>query len=289
MYENTSASEFASATVAAMIDEMDYEDLEFHQQDPKPAEIEPKSPTRPKEVLSPRIAGTHPLSREITSPTQQSQEAAPLPTIQVSSASGRRVPILKIPSPQRHSEAATLKAQSQHDDEQKASLGPTGFLTKNLGAHDWTTTTVQIDSTTGHFRDKHGRFLLLRGANVAACSKLPNANKESAQYPNPGFYEHRNVDFVGRPFPLEDAPEHFQRLRLWGMTVLRVLVPWEALEHEGPGIYDQRYIEYLRQLFTLAHDFGMKIVIDPHQDAWSRFSGGSGAPGTCGLGNLTHA
>lgn len=26
------------------------------------------------------------------------------------------------------------------------------------------------------------------------------------------------VTFVDRPFPLEDAPEHFARLRRWGLT-----------------------------------------------------------------------
>jgi hypothetical protein len=30
--------------------------------------------------------------------------------------------------------------------------------------------------------------------------------------------EHAVVTFVGRPFPLEEAPEHFSRLRRWGLT-----------------------------------------------------------------------
>ena len=60
------------------------------------------------------------------------------------------------------------------------------------------------------------------------------------------------VTFVGRPFPLEDAHEHFSRLRRWGFTfstystrmaredtiltcnVVRFLVTWEAVEHAGP-------------------------------------------------------
>ncbi len=29
---------------------------------------------------------------------------------------------------------------------------------------------------------------------------------------------HADVTFVGRPFPLEDAPDHFARLRRWGLT-----------------------------------------------------------------------
>lgn len=32
------------------------------------------------------------------------------------------------------------------------------------------------------------------------------------------FPEHKTVTFVGRPFPLEEAHEHFARLRRWGMS-----------------------------------------------------------------------
>lgn len=48
------------------------------------------------------------------------------------------------------------------------------------------------------------------------------------------FFHHRHVSFVNRPFPLEEADLHFQRLARWGCQCLRVLVPWEALEHAGP-------------------------------------------------------
>ena len=39
---------------------------------------------------------------------------------------------------------------------------------------------------------------------------------------------------MGRPFPLEEADEHFRRLKAWGLTFLRFLVTWEAVAHEGP-------------------------------------------------------
>jgi hypothetical protein len=94
-----------------------------------------------------------------------------------------------------------------------------------------------------------------------------------------GFYDHRNVSFIGRPFPLEEVDEHFVRLKTWGFTFLRFLVTWEAIEHSGPGIYDEEYLTYLYEVISRAAEHGIDVFIDPHQDAWSRFTGGDGAPG----------
>lgn len=68
------------------------------------------------------------------------------------------------------------------------------------------------------------------------------------------------------------------RLRNWGLTFVRLVVPWEALEHAGPGQYDEAYLSYLHSLVSLFPEYGIKCYIDPHQDVWSRHSGGSGAP-----------
>ncbi|KAJ3082648.1 hypothetical protein HDU99_002038 [Rhizoclosmatium hyalinum] len=77
----------------------------------------------------------------------------------------------------------------------------------------------------------------------------------------------------------KNADEHFARLKGWGLTFVRLLVTWEALEHSGPGIYDEQFIDYLICILKKADKYGIKCFIDPHQDTWSRFSGGSGAPG----------
>jgi hypothetical protein len=128
------------------------------------------------------------------------------------------------------------------------------------------------------FIDDHGRTLILRGVNLGGSSKVP-CRPADLDHRRESFFDHRNVSFVGRPFPLREADEHFSRLRAWGFTVLRFLVTWEAIEHAGPGIYDEEYLDYVRNVVRRADDFGFGVLIDPNQDVWSRFSGGDGAPG----------
>jgi hypothetical protein len=128
------------------------------------------------------------------------------------------------------------------------------------------------------FVDELGRSLQLHGVNLGGSSKVPT-RPNGATWVRENFYDHRNVSFVGRPFPLAEADKHFQRLRAWGFTLLRFLVTWEAIEHAGPGIYDEEYLDYVYQVVKKAGEYGIAVWIDPHQDVWSRFTGGDGAPG----------
>lgn len=128
------------------------------------------------------------------------------------------------------------------------------------------------------FTDDRGRRLLLRGVNLGGSSKVPK-HPGGATHLSEHFFEHRDVSFFGRPFPLNEADEHFTRLRHWGFNFVRFLVTWEAIEHTGPGQYDVEYLDYLSAVLEKAGEYGISLFIDPHQDVWSRFSGGDGAPG----------
>ncbi|MBS1982611.1 MAG: cellulase family glycosylhydrolase [Bdellovibrionales bacterium] len=125
------------------------------------------------------------------------------------------------------------------------------------------------------FTDAHGRRILLRGINVAGSSKIPFG----ADIFEPAWKSARRAfTFTGRPFPLTEADAHYARLREWGFNCIRFLVTWEAIEPREPGVYDEAYLEYLRAVVQKAGEYGFYVFIDPHQDAWSRFSGGDGAP-----------
>jgi hypothetical protein len=149
---------------------------------------------------------------------------------------------------------------------------------RNLASSRAKGSTDMIQTTGSHFTDEHGRRLILRGVNLGGSSKVP-FRPNGATFRQEGFFDHRTVSFVGRPFPLGEADEHLSRLRTWGFNFLRLLITWEGIEHAGPGKYDEEYIEYIRAVVEIAGRYGFSLYIDPHQDVWSRFTGGDGAPG----------
>jgi hypothetical protein len=128
------------------------------------------------------------------------------------------------------------------------------------------------------FIDSRGRTTLLRGVNLGGSSKVP-FTPDGATHLKTDFSNHRNVSFVGRPFPLEEADEHYTRLQRWGFNCLRFLTTWEAIEHKGPKEYDTTYLDYLKKVIERAGVYGFYVFLDFHQDVWSRMTGGDGAPG----------
>ncbi|CAK5273777.1 unnamed protein product, partial [Mycena citricolor] len=121
-------------------------------------------------------------------------------------------------------------------------------------AHDWSDegTAGGVRAHGRHFIDGHGRACQLRGVNLGGSCKTPS-NDDNATFPHGA----KGVTFVGRPFPLEEAPAHLARLRRWGLSFVRFLFTWEAIEHAGPGIYDMEYVQYVRELLSLLPEYGM--------------------------------
>lgn len=136
----------------------------------------------------------------------------------------------------------------------------------------------------GQLVDKEGRKRILKGINVDCAMKFPAepfmpSYEGNCADPSNIFFEGETVSFVGRPFPLEEAELHLNRIKLWGYNCIRYLVTWEALEHAGPGEYDEDFIDYTVEVLRVVHRVGgLYVFLECHQDVWSRYSGGSGAP-----------
>lgn len=135
----------------------------------------------------------------------------------------------------------------------------------------------KIRTLESRFVDSSGRTVILRGVNLGGDAKFPFPDGGTHNYSD--FHDHREVSFVGRPFPLEEADEHFSRLRHWGFNTLRLLTTWEAVAHAGPGQFDQDYLDYFTEICRRAGEFGFYLFVDFHQDVFSRMTGGDGAPG----------
>jgi hypothetical protein len=135
----------------------------------------------------------------------------------------------------------------------------------------------KLDMKGRWFVDESGRRVILRGVNLGGDCKVPCPDGGTNHHSD--FSDHRTVSFIGRPFPLADADEHLARLKHWGFNCLRLLTTWEAVEHTGPGRYDDAYLDYFAAVSRRAGHFGLYVFIDFHQDVWSRMSGGDGAPG----------
>ena len=132
--------------------------------------------------------------------------------------------------------------------------------------------------SNNQWKTKQGEIVRFRGINLPA--KTPSKPIELKNTKNcKNLYSSKaKVSFVDRPIPLDSAHEHFQRLSSFGFNLVRLSVVWEACMHEAPGVIDQEYMNYLSKLVDVAATYGIYVIIDPHQDVWSRFTGGDGAP-----------
>ena len=117
--------------------------------------------------------------------------------------------------------------------------------------------------------DALGRRVFLRGVNVNGKQPLNHTTSDQPA---------RKGSFVGSLFQLNSIDLHLRRLASCGYTMLRLNVTWEALEPIEQGYYDLSYIEYLVTVVRTCNRYGMWVIIDSHQDVWSRWTGGDGAP-----------
>lgn len=122
--------------------------------------------------------------------------------------------------------------------------------------------TIIIDKT--RFIDETGRERIFNGLNLVC--KDPSLNYVYA------------LSF-----------EQYQRLYRSGINILRFGIIWAAIE-PSPGVYDDQYLQKVKEQLTLAHNAGLSFFLDFHQDLYG-VSFGDGAPAwaeiTDGLPHVT--
>ena len=120
-------------------------------------------------------------------------------------------------------------------------------------------TRVKVDRT--YLRDAHGRYVMFHGVNLSGSNKVPVIS---------GTGSAETFTYIGKPFPMADAEKRFSELALAGFNVVRLLVMWEGVEPQKKGTYDAKYLAYIRDLVKMAHKYGIYVLMDFHQDMFSR-------------------
>lgn len=101
--------------------------------------------------------------------------------------------------------------------------------------------------------DERGGTVTLRGLNIGGDSKVP-------------------------PFRAIDDASQLDVLADWGVNVVRLLFAWEAFEPERDR-FDETYWGYYLATVDALHERGVHVIVDFHQDGFSRY-----ATGGCGDG-----
>ncbi|MCZ2392330.1 MAG: glycoside hydrolase family 5 protein [Chitinophagales bacterium] len=77
----------------------------------------------------------------------------------------------------------------------------------------------------------------------------------------------------GNPNAPTTATHHIDQFKImsgYGMNCIRLLFSWSQLEPER-GVYHQEYIRQITQVIEDANQYGLNVILDLHQDAYSKF------------------
>lgn len=117
----------------------------------------------------------------------------------------------------------------------------------------------KIDKTSKHFIDDNKRVTIFHGVNVVV--KLPPFIPETDKF-DPFF-------------SLSD--EDINYFKKFGFNLVRLGVTWESIER-SPGVYDYDHLDKIEQLVNRLGLNGIHVIIDAHQDVFSRIFCGEGVP-----------
>jgi hypothetical protein len=113
-------------------------------------------------------------------------------------------------------------------------------------------------------KTRDGETLLLRGVNARVLGLFDSAT----------VGEEKRPAWVHAPdFTADDA----RRMREYGLNFLRLPINWSGLEPER-GTYNEAFIERIREIVELCAAEGIYVLIDFHQDGFSKWVGQDGAP-----------
>ena len=126
--------------------------------------------------------------------------------------------------------------------------------------------------------DAQGRVVLLRGVNVNGLEDFHRADLRPPYPIDPAAY-------ADGACPADDPTVHgvalcqsdFPQLRAMGYDVIRLALSWSELEPQ-PGAISATYLDRIAQVVGWARQAGIYVLLDMHQDGWSKYLVPDGTP-----------
>ncbi len=120
-----------------------------------------------------------------------------------------------------------------------------------------------LSTRCGHFVDSDGRVVILTGVNARIDGVFDVALDmgRAALEPIPAF-------------TLDDA----RSMRALGFNALRLPIQWSGVEPTESGGFDGAYLDRVAAVIELCRQAGLRVLLDWHQDAYSKEIGEDGAP-----------
>ncbi len=115
----------------------------------------------------------------------------------------------------------------------------------------------------GDLVDAEGRVRILRGVNARVEGIFDVTFDDGRQ--------------ALEPVPSFDAGDAAQ-MRAWGFDAVRLPIHWSGIEPTEAGGFDERYLGRVDAFLALAQKESLLVLLDLHQDAYSKEIGEDGAP-----------
>ena len=160
--------------------------------------------------------------------------------------------------------AVVLTACSSDSGGEDSGVSVSEKPASELQFSEWTTecdAAVRPDNPCGII-DEAGREVMLRGVNARVA----------------GVFD---VTFDDGRAPLEPIPvfnsSDTEAMNTLGFNFLRLPINWSGIAPQ-PNQYSEDYVAAIQEVVDLAEDAGIQVLLDMHQDAYSKEIGEDGAP-----------
>jgi endoglycosylceramidase len=152
---------------------------------------------------------------------------------------------------------AVVASCSESSERRPADTDPPKTCDEPTGAF------APLSTRCGQFVDADGRVVVLRGIN-ARVRGVFDADLGPGKVP------------LMNPIP-ELTDDDLKQMRRIGFDLLRLPINWSAIEPEE-GKYDDAYLTRIAEVVGRAKSAGVLVLVDVHQDAYSKWIGQDGAP-----------